>query len=209
MNKSEDLKNQIVEKASELFLQFGIKRITMDDIAQELSISKKTIYQHFKDKEEIITTATHQHMKKECDRMSEVKKQSTNAVEHLYLISKCMRESFNNINASILYDLKKYYKKAWNEYSEFEEKHIYEEIVKTLKQGIKEGHFRKEIDVEIMATLRMTEIRMSFDKDLFDHNKYSLFDIQSQLLEHYTYGILTEKGLLLLESYKKQLIHEK
>ena len=209
MNQDESIKNQIVTKASQLFLQYGIKRVTMDDIAQELGISKKTIYQHFKDKEEIITTATRLHMLNECEKMRELKSQTDNAVEHLHLVSKCMRESFSHVSSSILYDLKKYYKEAWNEYLEFEQKHIYNTIVNTLKEGIEEGYFRPEIDPNILATLRMVEIRMSFDKELFDIKGASLFDIQSQLLDHFTYGILTEKGLRLLESYKKQLIHEK
>ena len=76
-------------------------------------------------------------------------------------------------------------------------------------RGIEQGHFRKEIDVKILANLRLYQIQMSFDQELFPEKEYSLLDVQTQLLEHFTYGILSEKGLELFKQYKNQLIHEK
>jgi len=207
--KEEEVKNLITQKSIELFLRYGIKRVTMDDIANNLGISKKTIYQHFKDKEEIISIATQRHMEYECNVMLGVSKKASNAVEHLFLISKCMRESFGYINSSILYDLKKYYKRAWEVYQKFENDVIYNEIENTLKKGIEEGYFREEIDVNILSKLRLYQIQMSFDQEFFSEKEYSILDVQTQLLEHFTYGILSEKGLKLFKQYKNQLIHEK
>lgn len=209
INRDEEGKSLIIKRSIELFLKYGLKRVTMDDIAKELGISKKTIYQHFKDKEEIISIATQKHMEYECDIMRDVRNNSENAVEQLFLISKCMRNSFSHINSSILYDLRKYYKKAWEIYRKFEKEVIYREIENTLKNGIKEGYFRKEINVPILTKLRMNQIRMSFDQELFPQREYSILDVQTQLLEHFTYGILSEKGLVLFNQYKKQLVNEK
>lgn len=181
----------------------------MDDIASELGISKKTIYQHFKDKDEIVSIATRRRVEAECDKMEAVHKNAKNAVEHLYLLSLSMREAFSNMNSSALYDLKKYHKNAWNIFLDYKQNVIYNEIVETLQNGIKEGYFRQEINISILAKLRLAEIQMSFDSDWFANDEYSIVEVQTQLLEHFTYGILTEKGLELLKTYKNQLIHEK
>ena len=207
--KSEEVKAQIIDTSVKLFLKSGIKRVTMDDIAHEMGISKKTIYLHFKDKEEIITTATQIYMERECEVMKAIRKNATNAVEHLFNLSKMLRESISNMNVSVLKDMKRYYKKAWAIYQKFERDVFYKEIEASLKDGIKEGYFRKEINVGILSSLRLTEIQMSFDNEYFDHNNFTLYDIQHQLLEHFTYGILSDKGLELFNTYKKQLIHEK
>ncbi len=207
--KAEETKSQIINTSIELFLKNGFKRVTMDDIAREMGISKKTIYQHFRDKEEIIITATQMHVEKECEIMVNLRKNTTNAVEHLFHLSQSLREIFNNMHATVLQDLKRYYKKAWVIYQKFEKEVLFKEIETSLQTGIKEGFFRKEINVKILSTLRLIEIQMSFDNEVFDHNTHSLFDIQHQLLEHFTYGILSEKGIELYNSYKKQLTHEK
>ena len=207
--KVEETKSQIINTSVQLFLKNGIKRVTMDDIAREMGISKKTIYQHFRDKEEIIITATQMYMEKECEIMENLRKNANNAVEHLFNLSRLLRETFNNMHVAVLQDLKRYYKNAWSIYQKFEREVFYKEIETSLKTGIKEGFFRKEINIKILSTLRLIEIQMSFDNEVFDHNSHSLFDIQHQLLEHFTYGILSEKGIELYNSYKKQLIHEK
>ncbi len=207
--KTEETKSQIIESSVQLFLKDGIKRVTMDDIAREMGISKKTIYTHFKDKEEIIITATQIYMERECEVMESLRKNSANAVEHLFKLSIILRENFNNMHATVLRDLKRYYKKAWKIYQQFERNVFYKEIESSLNTGIKEGYFRKEINVGILSSLRLMEIQLSFDNEFFDHKANSLYDIQHQLLDHFTYGILSEKGLELFKSYNKQLIHEK
>jgi AcrR family transcriptional regulator len=207
--KLEETKAKIIGTSVQLFMKHGIKRVTMDDIARELGISKKTIYQHYKDKEEIITTATQIHLDGECNMMKEIRENSSNAVEHLFKLSKIMRESFDNIHSAVLFDLKKYYKSAWLLYQKFEKEVLYKEVENSLYAGIKEGYFRKEINVSVLSSLRILEIQMSFDNELFDHTNNTISEIQHQLLEHFTYGILSEKGLDLFKTYNKQLIHEK
>lgn len=207
-NKSSEVKEEIINRSIVLFMRYGIKSVTMDDIARELGISKKTIYQHFSDKDDIINIATKRHIDMECEKMLEIGKTANNAVEHLHLISLRMRETFKNMNSAVLYDLKKYHKNAWNIFLDFKTNLIFNEVVNTLNSGIEEGYFRKEIDAGILATLRVAEIQMSFDQDYFSHEEYSLMEIQSHLLDHFIHGILTPKGLELFNTYKNQLIHE-
>jgi AcrR family transcriptional regulator len=197
-------KDQIISEAITLFMNYGVKSVTMDDIAKHLGISKKTIYQHFKDKEDIILQATEYYFQKEMEVMQSIEEKSENAVEHLYSLTTCLRERIGGTNHNTLYDLRKYYHKAWETYKRHKKDVIFNSVMKNFERGIAEGLFRENINPEILAYLRVGEIEMSFNKDFFPLEKYSIVQIHEQLFEHFTYGILSEKGLKLFETYKQK-----
>ena len=204
-----DLKERVIKESVDLFVRYGIRSVTMDDIAKHFAISKKTLYQNFKDKEDLVLQATDYHLNQNCTEMDEVTQDARNAVEHLFKLSKYVRENFKSYkHSSALMDLKKFYHKAWKVYLEFENNYIKNEVIAILNQGVSEGYFREEINPEILAALRIQEIQMSFDSELFPLNKFPIVDIQCELLDHFIYGILTPKGEELLNSYKNQLVHE-
>lgn len=205
MNK-DTVKENIISEAINLFMTNGLRSVTMDDIAKHLGISKKTIYQHFKDKEEIIIQSTSIVFEYENKMMEEIENEADNAVEELYKLTLCLRERIKNTSTTALYDMKKYYQNAWIKYKDFKRDVIYNSVIKNLKRGINEGLFRSDIDPEILAQLRIGEIELSFDKDFFPENKFSLVEIHEQLFEHFTYGILSEKGFKLFETYKQKVI---
>ncbi|MCK5101198.1 MAG: TetR/AcrR family transcriptional regulator, partial [Cyclobacteriaceae bacterium] len=111
--RNDSVKEKIIEESIVLFMKYGVRSVTMDDVAKHLGISKKTIYLHFKDKEEIILLSTSVYFEKEQRDMEEIENGTENAVEHLYNLSVCLRDRLRNINSSVLFDLKKYYKSAW------------------------------------------------------------------------------------------------
>jgi len=207
---SKDLvKENIIAESIHLFLKNGLRSVTMDDIARHLGISKKTIYQHFKDKEEIIIQSTAAVFEAETKMMEEIEKVSENAVEHLYKQTIWLRERIKNTSTTALYDMKKYYHNAWVKYKCYKHDVVYNSVIRNLKRGIKEGLFRSDINPEILAQFRIGQIELSFEKDLFPGNKFTLVEIHEQLFEHFTYGILSEKGLDLFKTYKqKNHIHE-
>lgn len=205
MNK-DLVKENIISEAINLFMKNGLRSVTMDDIAKHLGMSKKTIYQHFKDKEEIIIQSTSVVFEHESKMMEEIESGSENAVEELYKLTLCLRERIKNTNTTALYDMKKYYQNAWIKYKNFKRDVIYNSVIKNLKRGIEQGLFRKEINPEILAQLRIEEIELSFNKDFFPEEKFSLVEIHEQLFEHFTYGILSEKGFKLFETYRQKVI---
>lgn len=166
----------------------------MDEIARELGISKKTIYQFFKDKDEVVSEATKYLL--ECDRkeFETIHEQSANSIEELFLISKCLRKNFETLNPSILFDLKRYHPKAWEIFLEIKENFFKETVRKSLRQGIAEGFFRPEIDVEILTVLRLEQVQMSFDPRIFPRNEFDFKEIQIQFFDHFVNGIFTDKG---------------
>src|SRR5688500_17937825 len=134
----EDKENRekLLRGADELFMRYGLRSVSMDDIARHLGVSKKTIYQHFADKDEMVATVAKGHMERQRDQFDEIAKRSKNAVEELISISFCLKETMKNINPSLLFDMQKYHQKAWNEWLSFKQKFIRQNIVRSLKQGI-------------------------------------------------------------------------
>ncbi len=204
--RNDSVKEKIIEESIVLFMKYGVRSVTMDDVAKHLGISKKTIYLHFKDKEEIILLSTSVYFEKEQRDMEEIENGTENAVEHLYNLSVCLRERLRNINSSVLFDLKKYYKSAWDNYKKHKHDVIFNSVFNNLKRGMAEGLFRNDINPEILAYLRMGEIELSFNKEYFPEDKFTLGEIHEQIFEHFTQGILSEKGFKLLENYKQKAI---
>ena len=203
------IRGNIISESIHLFMKYGLRSVTMDDIAKHLGMSKKTIYQHFKDKEEIIIEATKSVFDAEVKMMEEVEKGTENAVDHLYKQTLLIRERIKNTSSTTMYDMQKYYPKAWNTYMCFKQDVVYNSVINNLQRGIEEGLFRADINPEILAKIRIAQIEASFDDELFSDGKYSLIEIHEQLFNHFTYGILSEKGLELFKTYKrKNNIHE-
>lgn len=173
----------------------------MDDIAQSLAISKKTIYQYFKDKNEIVNTVAKVHMEKEKREIEEIHQQSGNIIEELFQMAQCMKKNHQRINPSVFYDLKKYYKKAWQIYLDYKNRVFYKSIISSLNRGISEGVFRPDINVDILATMRLELIQLAFNDEVFPRDKFDFAQVHQQLGEHFIHGLLTEKGKRLLSAY--------
>ncbi|MDQ3392655.1 MAG: TetR/AcrR family transcriptional regulator [Bacteroidota bacterium] len=196
-----EIKEKIIYGSVDLFMKFGFRSITMDDIAKHLSISKKTIYLFFKDKDELISTVTELHLQQEQKEIEEVHLEANNPIEELYLITKCMRKNLSDINPTVLYDLQKFHKQAWEKFLIFKEAVIGKAIKDILDKGIQAGYFRKEIDIEILSKLRQEQVQMGFDDRIFPPDQYDFKIVQMQLFDHFVHGITTQKGQELLDQY--------
>ncbi len=194
-----DTKEKIIRKAEELFRLYGMRSVTMDDVSKSLGISKKTIYQYYSDKDEIVTRATRYMLELEHQEIKDISEGSENALDELFEITKCVRKNMTHINPSILFELQKYHAKAWEIYLDFKEHAFKQSIIKNLERGIKEGFFRSEIDVEILTTMRLEQIQLIFDQRIFPRDKFDFAKVQTQILENFIYGIFTAKGRALYE----------
>lgn len=207
MEEHDQNRDRILQGALELFLKYGIRSVSMDDIARHLSISKKTIYQYFIDKDDIVTQSTSQYMDHTLAAFEGLVKASKNALDELMRIQSFMGKNMQELNPALLFDLKKYHNKAYQGWLDHKNKDIRESVVRNLKQGMEEGLYRNNLNPEILATLRVESIQWLYDGQIIPNEKHRTVDIQMQMLDHFMYGLLTDKGRKLYEKYKQEPVN--
>jgi AcrR family transcriptional regulator len=175
----------------------------MDDIAQHLSMSKKTIYKWFSNKDEVVHHATNQYLKTvetDCERCQH---EAANAIEELLAIMETTRRVFASIHPAIFHDLQKYHGNAWKLWQDYKSQYLLEQIKTNLERGMAEGLFRKELDVEVIARLRLAQIEVPFDTALFPRHQFEVLPVQMTSLECFMLGIATLKGHKMINEYKQ------
>jgi AcrR family transcriptional regulator len=180
----------------------------MDDIAREIGISKKTIYQHFPDKDAIIEEVIRQELACEKEDMERMECEATNPIDQVISASRYIRTALTNVNPVLLYDLKKYHHKAWELFQSHKQQHIIKSIRRNLEQGIEQGLYRPDLNVDMLARLHIEQIEMGFDTSVFPPDRYNLVDVQLQFLHHFLRGLLTEKGFQVYNQYVDQTATE-
>jgi AcrR family transcriptional regulator len=204
-----EIKERIIAKAREQFFRYGVKSVTMDDIARELGISKKTIYQHFEDKDAIVHQLMMAEMANDKCEWDALDVSSNNVIEKIVKSMDIIRQAFAEINPSAFFDIKKYHPKTWQLFQEHKQNFVMDSIRKELLQGIEEGFFRVDIKVEILVRMRMEQIEIGFDPQLFPPNKFSLIEVELTMLDHYIRGILTPKGLEVYQEFMHNALNNK
>jgi TetR/AcrR family transcriptional regulator, cholesterol catabolism regulator len=200
-----EIKERILNKATEMCFKYGIRSVTMDDIAKELGISKKTIYQNFEDKDEIIYQVMQTEMEKDKCEWADLTKISKSILDKMRNTLDLMRKTMEGMNPAIMFDIKRYHPRAWSLFLNYKNNFILETVTKDLNEGIKEGIFRSDLNVELMAKYRLEQVEIGFDTEAFPTNKFSMVEVQTTLMDHFIRGILTEKGLKQYNSYQKSL----
>src|ERR1700722_14720885 len=140
------VKKQILDAAEELFFHYGIKTITMDDIAKHLGMSKRTIYENFPTKDDIIDTLMKNHLEHNVDMCNNRTGESKNAIEEIIFMMEDLRDMFSRMNPRILFDLKKFHPKAWQQFKSFKNEFLIKTISDNIKRGIAEGVYRKKLN---------------------------------------------------------------
>nr|WP_281380707.1 TetR/AcrR family transcriptional regulator [Rhabdobacter roseus] len=193
-----------METAEKLFWRYGVKSVTMDDMARELGISKKTIYQHFADKDAIINEVVGMELSCERSDISQLEIEAQNPVDEMLQASRYLSKELASMNPVLLYDLKKYYPKAWNLFQAHKQQHMMKSIRRNLEQGIALELYRPDLNVEILSRLRLEQVEMAFDPSIFPPSRFSMIDVQMEFLHHFLRGLLTEKGFQLYNHYLEQ-----
>ena len=199
------MKEQVVNSAADLFQKYGIRSVSMDDIAKALSISKKTIYQYFNDKNELVKEVAGHIISDKLGAYKKVADSASSAIEELAVTAKLIRQHFIEMNPALMYDVKKFHPEAWCLFAQHEKEVIYNAVVANLKRGQKEGFFRKEIDVSIMAKIRFEQIHLTFDESVFPKEEYNMTEVHVQLFDFFIHGVLTPQGLTEFKNFENQI----
>ncbi|HBF87458.1 MAG TPA: hypothetical protein DDX39_02360 [Bacteroidales bacterium] len=202
----EENRKNILSKVAELFQKYGIKSVTMDDIARELSVSKKTLYNYFTDKNDLV--------KKFVAEVLDNKSHETiflsehlNAIEELIYVNKHVNQMLKDYNPAMFYDLRKYYPETHNEMIKIRRGKIHNAILANLKKGKIEGIYRKEMDEVIIAKLHVSRIDSLIENKYFTINEFTSPQFTKEIFTYHIRGIANEKGIKIFEDLLKNENH--
>lgn len=196
-----DTKHKIIETATEQFKRFGVRSVTMDDIARQTGVSKKTIYQEFADKNQLVYETFQAALLQDSQMLEDLPRVKNGVIEHLIGLFNHMKNRFGELNPFVLNEIERYYPQCWQLFEDFKQEHILKKTMEVMEMGKEEGYFRLEINAHITAKLRVEQMMISFDPIKFPPSKYNMVDLQLEIFEQFLYGIFTEKGR---EAYLKQ-----
>lgn len=198
------MRNKIIYTATDLFLKLGVRSITMNDIANELGISKKTIYEHFDNKTELIKQCSFSFAKSITEDINAVCALNKNPIEEMFEIKKVVLAKLKRVQFSPQFQLQKYYPKI----SEAVQKSQFEQItfctISNLERGMVDGVYRKNIDPDLIARFYFNGITGIRNKDIFPQQDFSASYISDEFLEYHLRGIATPEGLSLLNNFIKE-----
>jgi AcrR family transcriptional regulator len=202
----EEFRN-ILEKVRCLYLKYGIKSITMDDVSRELCISKKTLYQYVTDKSDLVAKVLDLELKRRSYDFNTNGKEFGNAIEELILVNKHVINLLKEYNPSTAYDLKKYYPDLFKKFQEQRLKEMFNWVLNNIKRGKKEGLYRNEHDEHIIAKLfvHRNEV-LIIESDTFDLNEFTSNKFISEMIIYHIRGIATEKGIEVLNKNQNNII---
>lgn len=204
-----EVQERIVQKSHELFMRYGIRSISMDEIAGQLAMSKKTIYQYFPDKDALVDAVLDIEINRNETECVNHRNCCENAVHEIFLATDMVREMLKGMNPVILFDLERHHPKAFKKFSDHKNKFFYGIIKDNLERGIKEELYRPDISIDIICRFRITSMFLIFNQDVFPSSKFNISEVMEQITENFLYGLATTKGTKLIHKYKQQRIKTK
>ena len=195
------MKERILSEAEQLFWKYGVRSVTMEDIARGIGISKKTIYQHFSDKEDILYQVVQAKMETDITDIECATLKTDNPIEGMLMVLELMQKDKDLINPNLLIDIKRYYPKAFTLFRKHMDHHLMTSVLENIQNGIMKGLYRNDINPTILARMRVEQIELAFNNDFFPTNQYAMHDIQAELIHHFVRGMLTEKGFTIYNQY--------
>ena len=200
-----EIKEKILQKSEELFLRYGLKSVTMDDLARQLGVSKKTLYQFVENKADLVEKIMHMHIAAEKALMEKVRADSGDAVEEMIQIARYAIQQLRKLSPTLVYDLQKYYQNIWQLIQNLHSVHVHSLIKDNIERGIKQGVYRTDLDADIIAKIYVLGTLAVVDENSFPQKAYNKETLFVEFIKYHLQGITSEKGL---ELYKKHLNKE-
>lgn len=201
-----DYKLELTQKIAEVFMRLGVRSVNMDDIARNLSISKKTLYKYFKDKSDIVNQVTSLLISGEECSIQGIIDESYNAIDEIIRISEFANQMLKNMHPSVMFDLKKYYPESFQIFYNHKNIFIARTVVDNLKRGIEEGIYRENLNADIISKLYLAKIDAIWNHEVFAPTEYTYAQIHLEMIRYHIRGIASPKGLeYLSKRISKQL----
>lgn len=198
-----NVKERVIKTAANLFVRHGIKAITMDYIAGQMGMSKRTLYENFKDKDSLLLSCI-QYLDEEGKKeVEEIRKKSTNSIEFFLLVYQSELQKLRLANQNFFSDLKKYHPSV-SAYYEADKEKSKENFILLLERGIYEGYIREDLNMEIITFLLGAQLEMLIKSDSIDLNKYSFMEVFETIVMNFVRGIATSKGVAFIDEFIKK-----
>ena len=199
-----DVKARILGKAEELFMQYGIRSVSMDDIVNSLGMSKKTLYQYYAEKDELVDAVVDSHISIIQTDCISSQKDAKDAIHEIYITMERILDEFSNMNPMLLYDMEKFHFRSYKKFKDHKDKFLAQIIRQNIEWGVKDELYRDDVDVEVMSRFRLESMMIPFNVAVFPPGKYNLAVLSEQIIEHFVYGLATIKGHKLIQKYNEQ-----
>jgi AcrR family transcriptional regulator len=196
-----EIQERILHKSHELFMRYGIRSVSMDEIAAHLGISKKTIYQFYEDKDALVEDVIKIEIDRNETECASQQNSSDNAIHEVLLAVNMMEELLKVMNPAVIYELEKYHSKAYKKLNDHKAKFLYDTIKENLERGKREGLYREDINTDILTRFRIGTTFFIFNPDVFNPGKHSHTAVLNEITENFLYGIATAKGQKIIQKY--------
>ncbi|QGY46668.1 TetR family transcriptional regulator [Maribellus comscasis] len=194
-----EVRERIIEEATKQFFQYGIRNVTMDDIAVSLGMSKRTVYETFKDKGTLVETCINDLTIREDKKVARVVNESANVIEAIFVFMREGTKAMNAINPVFFKDLEKLYPRLWKRVDTETKAKRLNLSARFLEKGIKEGLFRNDLNIEIIAKLFHEQMSILIDETIFPRDKYDHAEIFQNMIINFTRGISTSTGIQIID----------
>ena len=201
-----DILTKILSSSVELFRMYGFKTITMDDIARRAGISKKTLYQHFANKNEVVHDSLiwyKGHMTESCEALM---KDAENAVDSMVKALAYLDETYKRINPMAMFELQRFFPETYTKFRELLLEKDAAMIRENILAGVKDGLYRAEVNADLMARYRLETSLLMFQPNLMLNERNELMNVSLEIGEHFMYGLMTTAGVKLYEKYKAKYL---
>lgn len=199
---------RILNSALSMYSKYGIKSITMDDLCRELGISKKTLYQHVEDKNDLIRKVIDYEIDLQRKAMEKMFRSEMNAIDELMHVNKQIHLSQSIHSPTFYFDLKKYYPPIYNEWVEYKRKKLYEMIMRNLKKGVSEGLYRQDMDAHIISRLHVARVEMLHASGIIEEDELSTTRFIDEIFRYHIHGICNDEGLKYFRSKMDQSVKQ-
>lgn len=195
------LQERILETALRLFRTYGIKSVTMFDIAKECGVSKKTVYEHFADKEALIKSGVQTVLDGLQQQLDHGRRQADNAIAEQLQTAHILEVLARTMNPVMMHEVRKYHPAVGQAVEDFRRDNVLQGIRENLERGIEEGLYHPYLKLDIMARMRQLQLDAAFDQAQYPPEQFDMHQVMQEITFNYIMGISTPEGRKLAGQY--------
>lgn len=195
LNLIDEKELALIEQVNEVYLRKGMKKVTMDDMAKEIKVSKKTLYKYVKNRAELVNKSIQFHVNKDQNFIQSIQDQNLEPIAEIRALIDYVLDTLTKVSPEVHSDLEKYFPDAWQILNAHFTGFIYQSVVLNLERGQKNGDYRKDFNIDVIAKIFISKIDLIFDATLFPADKVTFVQVYLELIQYHLRGIVSEQGV--------------